>query len=191
MSQSSHQQVLPCACRWRQHQSKKGRGIRLRGRPVTKRSDISLRTGSLAGPCCHSTPDQARADGEQDPLLARTGPPSEQAGPRLARQADGAGQSGSPRRASKKPRAQPGCKLAQAIKRSRAFFCRGSAARDCCSSVGPASTCSGNARASGEGSGHCPLCWSSLPRHRPLRPTLTSTDRLACPNRVDGGARAP
>lgn len=52
----SNQQVLPCACRWVQHHCRNWVVMALTGRPSTKRSDIWRRVGSVAGPCCQSTP---------------------------------------------------------------------------------------------------------------------------------------
>src|SRR5258708_2277848 len=51
LSQISSQQVLPCACSRVQHHSRNWVVMALTGRPVTKRSDIFLRRGSLGGPC--------------------------------------------------------------------------------------------------------------------------------------------
>jgi hypothetical protein len=42
--------------------------IALTGRPVTKRSDICLRTGAAWEPCCHSTPELASALGSGSPF---------------------------------------------------------------------------------------------------------------------------
>ena len=52
----SSQAVLPCAWSRAQHHSRNWVVMALTGRPVTKRSNICLRTGSAAEPCCQSTP---------------------------------------------------------------------------------------------------------------------------------------
>src|SRR5579875_965290 len=54
--QISNQQVLPTACNRVQHHSRNRGVMMLTGRPSTKRSDLFLRVGSVAGPCCQSTP---------------------------------------------------------------------------------------------------------------------------------------
>jgi hypothetical protein len=76
----------------------------------------------LRGPLLPENP--RRRPGLWDPgrLCARLALPTVRGGPDFARHTPEAGQSGSQLTSSAKPMAQLGCWLAQAIKRSRAFF---------------------------------------------------------------------
>lgn len=115
-SQSSYQAVFPGAARRWQHPARNGVGMSLTGRPVTKRSHRSSRTGSSGNPFA-TGPQSRRALSDRDRLWGRMVRPDGGNVLRLATRASEARQRGSirprpgnqwPHRPAKKPRRSPG-----------------------------------------------------------------------------------